>query len=205
MLYDQLQVPCTRHRRSSIGTCRAVHLRRESCHGSAGVAAARSFLHSALSVYATMQVLKVFGPHGTAIADEWCCCCGGYSLCLAGPCRSLFSRCHLCGDTSHRAKQCPNKFRGEYAVTNLTVPDGFCVKCFLPCDFTVAGVNLHDSGFTGARCLLPTRAADLLASKANLPSHVQSLPILDRYAWAFSGRRVPNIVQLLAALAARKQ
>jgi hypothetical protein len=46
-----------------------------------------------------------------------------------------------------------------------------------------------------------TRAADLFANGTKLPAEVASLPIVERWAWAFEGRRVPNIVRLLAAIA----
>lgn len=46
-----------------------------------------------------------------------------------------------------------------------------------------------------------TRAADLLADGSKLPAGVASLPIVQRYSWAFQGRRVPHIVRLLAAIA----
>ncbi len=46
-----------------------------------------------------------------------------------------------------------------------------------------------------------TRAADLLADGNKLPAEVASLPIVERYSWAFEGRRVPNIMRLLAAIA----
>ena len=59
---------------------------------------------------------------------------------------------------------------------------------------------MHDSGFTGAKCSLVTRCADLLAEGSKLPTEVAALPILRRYAWAFEGRRVPHIVRLLAAI-----
>ena len=46
-----------------------------------------------------------------------------------------------------------------------------------------------------------TRAADLLADGTKLPVEVASLPIVERYSWAFEGRRVPHIMRLLAAIA----
>ena len=60
---------------------------------------------------------------------------------------------------------------------------------------------MHDSGFTGTKCALVTRVADLLADGSKLPSDVAALPIVQRYAWAFEGRRVPHIMRLLAAIA----
>ncbi len=49
--------------------------------------------------------------------------------------------------------------------------------------------------------MLVTRAADLLADGTKLPAEVRALPIVQRYSWAFQGRRVPHFVRLLAAIA----
>lgn len=95
----------------------------------------------------TAQVLKVFGPHGRAIQDSWCCCCDGYNTCAADkPCRRLNGRCRLCGSATHNVANCPNKFKPFQHATNLSVADGFCFGCWLPCKFDIANVQLHDSG-----------------------------------------------------------
>lgn len=54
----------------------------------------------------------------------------------------------------------------------------------------------------GAKCTLVTRGPSLLALASRLPADVAGLDILDRYAWAFEGDRVPNFVRLLAQLIA---
>jgi hypothetical protein len=95
----------------------------------------------------TAQVLKVFGPHGRAIHDEWCCCCNGFGTCPANkPCRSLNGRCRLCGSATHNVVNCPNKFKPFQHATNLSVAEGFCFGCWLPCKFDIANVQMHDSG-----------------------------------------------------------
>lgn len=75
-------------------------------------------------------------------------------------------------------------------------------RCLLPCTFTVAGIALHEDEYAGHRCKLGsvTRGWDLLAEASHLPREVASLDIMERHKWAFAGRRVPNIVQLLADL-----
>jgi hypothetical protein len=88
----------------------------------------------------------------------------------------------------------------KWSPHNLDVPDGFCFKCGLPCSFCIAGVSLHDDEFSGQRCGLPTRAMNILAEASQLPVDVSCLPIKQRLAWAFAGRRVPNIVRLLATI-----
>ena len=104
----------------------------------------------ALYVIRAFQVLEVFGPHGRAICDNWCCCCGGFNECGLRTCRKLGTRCNLCGSAAHRADACANKFRKfPYGQNNLVVPDGFCFMCFLPVSFKVGDVLLHESSFTG--------------------------------------------------------
>lgn len=105
-------------------------------------------LYRCTQVECISQVLAVFGPNGTAVHDKWCCCCGRHGTCVGPTCAALSSRCNICGSSAHRAEKCPHKYK-PYAKSNLIVPDGFCFKCFLPCSFTVGGISLHDSGFTG--------------------------------------------------------
>jgi len=54
--------------------------------------------------------------------------------------------------------------------------------------------------FTAQNCDLRTGMKQLLADGSKLPERVRCMPIKERFSWAFAGRRVPNLVRLLAKI-----